>query len=77
MLFFVNQAQGDEKMKVNGTLESLEKEITLYNYLTSKGFDLAKIAVEQNGQIVPKKEYQNIYLEDQDTLEIVQFVGGG
>ncbi|WP_428910213.1 sulfur carrier protein ThiS [Niallia sp. Krafla_26] len=64
-------------MKVNGTLESLEKEITLYNYLTSKGFDLAKIAVEQNGQIVPKKEYQNIYLEDQDTLEIVQFVGGG
>ncbi len=64
-------------MKVNGLVEPLEKGQTLYQYLSLKNFDLTKIAVERNGEIVPKAEYENVQLEDQDTLEIVRFVGGG
>ncbi|WP_338471683.1 sulfur carrier protein ThiS [Niallia sp. XMNu-256] len=64
-------------MKVNGMVEPLEKDQTLYEYLTLKNFDLTKIAVERNGEIVPKTEYETVQLQDQDTLEIVKFVGGG
>lgn len=64
-------------MKVNGTLVALEKELTLYDYITKQNYDLATIAVERNGEIVPKATYQTILLQDEDTLEIVRFVGGG
>ena len=64
-------------MKVNGTFEPLKESQTLYEYLIERNFDLTKIAVERNGHIVPKAEYQNVNLENEDTLEIVRFVGGG
>ncbi|WP_338451009.1 sulfur carrier protein ThiS [Niallia oryzisoli] len=64
-------------MKVNGAIETLEKDQTLYDYLTLRNFDLTKIAVECNGNIVPKAEYKNVILKEEDTLEIVRFVGGG
>ena len=36
-----------------------------------------RVAVERNGQIVPKAQYDGIVLEDDDVVEIVSFVGGG
>jgi sulfur carrier protein len=75
--FCVKKEKEVNKMKVNGTFESLEQSKTLYEYLTDRNFDLTKIAVERNGHIVPKAEYQNVNLENEDTLEIVRFVGGG
>ncbi|WP_071396275.1 sulfur carrier protein ThiS [Bacillus tuaregi] len=64
-------------MKVNGISIALEKEQSLYDFLTLKDYDLTKIAVECNGNIVPKAEYKNVILKEEDTLEIVKFVGGG
>ena len=36
-----------------------------------------RVAVERNGDIVPKSKFQETMLSDADTLEIVTFVGGG
>ncbi|MEP6656103.1 MAG: sulfur carrier protein ThiS, partial [Betaproteobacteria bacterium] len=36
-----------------------------------------RIAVERNGEIVPRSRYGEMTLEDGDTLEIVVAVGGG
>lgn len=41
------------------------------------GFNTARIAVEKNGEIVPKAKYGEILLADGDAVEIVNFVGGG
>ena len=41
------------------------------------GFDGKRIAVERNGEIVPKSRYDATTLTDGDTLEIVRAVGGG
>ena len=41
------------------------------------GFDGKRIAVERNGEIVPKSRYDATTLADGDTLEIVRAVGGG
>ena len=35
------------------------------------------VAVECNGQIVPRAEFGTVVLKDGDELEIVSFVGGG
>ena len=50
---------------------------TLREYLSGAGYDPARVAVERNGQIVPKRLYSETVLQDGDVLEIVSFVGGG
>ena len=50
---------------------------TLLEYLNETGFDIRRIAVEKNGEIAPKANYDSIVLADGDKLEIVSFVGGG
>ena len=46
-------------------------------YLEKNNFDIKKIAVEINGDIVPKSRYESTVLCDGDAIEIVSFVGGG
>jgi len=63
-------------LKVNGTTILLENQI-LFDFLIAHDFDITTIAVERNGEIVPRATYKNIMLYDEDILEIVRFVGGG
>ena len=44
---------------------------------TLAGYDPARVAVERNGNIVPKAQYSATTLADGDVVEIVRFVGGG
>lgn len=64
-------------MRVNGSLIELTGTMTLYEYLISQDYDIAVIAVERNGEIVPKAAYKDVRLQEEDTMEIVRFVGGG
>jgi len=50
---------------------------TVAEYLSGTQYDPARIAVERNGEIVPKRLYGTTVLEDGDTVELVSFVGGG
>ena len=50
---------------------------TLEQYLTASDYSAKRIAVERNGEIVPKAQYGETVLADGDQLEIVRFVGGG
>lgn len=50
---------------------------TLADWLASAGYDQKRVAVERNGDIVPKAQYGDTLLQDGDCLEVVSFVGGG
>ncbi len=50
---------------------------TLADYLSTTTYDPKRIAVERNGDIVPKSQYGQVVLQDGDSIEIVSFVGGG
>ncbi|MGI6014056.1 MAG: sulfur carrier protein ThiS [Oscillospiraceae bacterium] len=50
---------------------------SLCSYLETAGYSLQRIAVERNGEIIPKNRYADVVLMEGDTLEVVQFVGGG
>jgi len=45
--------------------------------LDDLGFNPAKVAVERNGEIVPRGTLGDVTLGDGDVLEVVHFVGGG
>lgn len=50
---------------------------TLTAYLQEAGYNMQRIAVERNQEIVPKAKYEETILEEGDSVEVVSFVGGG
>ncbi len=63
-------------VRINGVSENCAGS-TLTGYLSGTKYDPARIAVEKNGEIVPKSRYGDTILQEGDVLEIVSFVGGG
>ena len=49
----------------------------LADYLAGAGYGTQRLAVERNGEIVPRSRYGETVLQDGDCIEIVRFVGGG
>lgn len=64
-------------MKVNGQETPLAAPCTLLAFLESQGYDVTRLAVEQNGNVVPRAKLGDTTLDNADHLEIVSFVGGG
>lgn len=64
-------------MIVNGETFKLSKPVSVKDFLTSKGYNPLKVAVERNGDIIPKATFSEVLLYDEDTIEVVSFVGGG
>ncbi|HDZ5075068.1 TPA: sulfur carrier protein ThiS [Campylobacter jejuni] len=63
-------------MIING--EKLDfKELKFTDFLKQKGLKIEFIALELNGKIIPKSEFENLILKENDKAEIVSFVGGG
>lgn len=51
--------------------------LSLQAYINNTGYNLNHIAVEINGKIIPKTEYETTQIMNGDEIEIVHFVGGG
>ena len=64
-------------MKFNGKEILLEKDVILSEFLKTMGYDASVIAVEINYEIIPKSEYDKTLIHNSDTIEVVNFVGGG
>ncbi|MEE1061394.1 MAG: sulfur carrier protein ThiS [Ruminococcus sp.] len=63
-------------VKINGTEMNVAGK-TVAEYLATTNYDSKRIAVERNGDIVPKAKYDKTLLQDGDNIEVVSFVGGG
>ena len=64
------------QVKINGE-DVAATGMTIAEYLASAQYDLRRIAVERNCEIVPKAKYGEVTLEAGDVVEVVNFVGGG
>ena len=56
---------------------SLSTGASLAELVTALELKSDRVAVEQNGAIVPRTEWPNSPLAESDRLEMVHFVGGG
>ena len=64
-------------IKVNGQEEVLAENLTIQDYISRRGYRTNRIAVERNGQIVPKRKYEDTVLETVDQLENGSFEVAG
>ncbi|MGQ0652157.1 MAG: sulfur carrier protein ThiS [Betaproteobacteria bacterium] len=62
---------------VNGATHRLERPLEVSALIERLALQGRKIAVERNGEIVPKGAHATTLLADGDRLEIVVAVGGG
>ena len=62
---------------VNGKEINLTEDTTVAEYLEQNQYQVKRIAVELNGDILPKYSYSDTMLKDCDRLGVVTFVGGG
>jgi len=65
------------QVTLNGQSESLQSGLTVRALLEARGLAGKRLAVERNGEIVPKARHAEVQLVDGDRLEIVVAVGGG
>jgi len=64
-------------LQVNGKKVELDQPTSLLEYLERLGVNARTVAVEHNGEIIPRTSYTHITLREGDRVEIVRMVGGG
>jgi sulfur carrier protein len=65
------------QVTVNGAAHRFDRPLEVSALLSTLNLAGKKVAVEKNGEIVPKSAHASTVLADGDRLEIVVAVGGG
>ena len=65
------------QITVNGNTRALERALDVAALLTALQLAGKKVAVERNGEIVPRSAHGSTMVLNGDRLEIVVAVGGG
>ncbi len=67
----------DLKVTVNGEIRTTPHGTTVASLLAGMGVDPARVAVERNRDVVPRRTWGEAPIADGDQIEIVAFIGGG
>lgn len=62
---------------INGEPAALAQPVTVAALLEARGLTGKRVAVEKNGEIVPRSQHPAVVVEAGDRIEIVVAVGGG
>ena len=65
------------KIILNGKIFELENDMSVYDFLAQNGYELKFIALERDGEILPKKLWRDRFMSEGKAYEIVTLVGGG
>jgi sulfur carrier protein len=64
-------------ISINGSSRQLPSNISIASLIDEMGLSGKRIALERNGEIVPRSQFASSQIEEGDILEIVAAVGGG
>ena len=65
------------KIKVNGKVRIFQDKTNLFKLVNILKIPIKKVAIELNQEIIDKKKLNKIILRNNDSVEIVHFIGGG
>ena len=65
------------RVRINGADRRFARPLTVKELVGELGMEGKRIAIERNGEIVPRSRYGELALADGDRLEVVVAVGGG
>ena len=74
---FIHYMEEEKQASKNTTLSYQRDLLKMADYLEENNYQINRIAVEMNEEILPKYSYSETMLKDGDRLEVVTFVGGG
>ena len=66
-----------KSLHINGSKYFLQSSLTVSELLDYLGFNKNVIVVDYNGYILEKRLWEEKYLQDKDSLEILSMAGGG
>ncbi|MCD9086146.1 sulfur carrier protein ThiS [Stenotrophomonas sp. SY1] len=64
-------------IQLNGETRPFPAPLTLTELLAAEGLAERRVAIEVNGEIVPRSRHGEHVLQDGDLVEIVHALGGG
>lgn len=74
-------AKGNDNARMeivlNGEPRSLSAPLTVFELLQAEGLGERRVAIEVNGEIVPRSRHREHVLAEGDRIEIVHALGGG
>lgn len=62
---------------INGKPEEIKTESSIDELILAKGLRPENVVIEHNLRIVPRFQWQDTLLGENDSIEIISFVGGG
>ena len=65
------------QLTINGEMRRLDRSVNITQFIDQNNLQGKRIAIERNGEIVPRSQYAEQFLVDGDRLEVVVAVGGG
>ena len=65
------------RIHLNGGEHEASSGATLRSLLETMSLPATRVAVELNGRVVARAEFERIEIREGDVLEVVHFVGGG
>jgi sulfur carrier protein len=65
------------ELTINGESKRIEAHLSVATLLEQMNLTSKRVAVERNGEIVPRSQYTDVELLSGDRLELVVAVGGG
>ncbi len=63
-------------VKVNGKEKDIAG-LNLLEYLEETGYRPDRVVVERNLEILAREDLGSIIIEEEDTIEVLEFMGGG
>ena len=65
------------KIKLNGKVKLIDEKSKIEILIKKYRIPIKKVAIELNREILDKKKLGRIKLKNNDSIEIVHFIGGG
>jgi len=65
------------KLIVNGQPREMADGPTVADLLACEKIEQVRVAIELNGQVVPRRDFSTVRLREGDRVEVVTLVGGG
>ncbi|PTN08629.1 sulfur carrier protein ThiS [Nitrosomonas aestuarii] len=65
------------QLTINGETRQFDQPITITQFINQNNLQGKRIAIERNGEIVPRSQFSEQLLTEGDRLEVVVAVGGG
>lgn len=65
------------KITLNGEIKEINRTLNLAELLEFFALPAERVAIELNKQVVRRKDWTAININDADRIEVIHFVGGG